>query len=133
LRRRRQAFGVIEFFLCEDAMKNFVQDGSTLEVTMPYQRNSGEGVQIGNGLFGVATGTYANAVAGIIATEGVFDLAKTGGQAVTAGNRVFWDNTGKLVTTTATANLAIGVATQAALAGDATVRVRLCGSTPAGT
>jgi hypothetical protein len=38
---------------------------------------------------------------------------------------VFWDNTNRRVTTTATGNFCIGLATQAALAADATVRVML--------
>ena len=59
-------------------------------------------------------------------TEGVFDLAKAAG-AVTQGQLVYWDNVAKNVTTTATSNKLIGVATQAALSGDANVRVKVTG------
>ena len=38
---------------------------------------------------------------------------------------MFWDNTNRRITTTATGNFAVGIATQAALAADATVRVVL--------
>jgi predicted RecA/RadA family phage recombinase len=39
--------------------------------------------------------------------------------------RVFWDNTNRRITATATGNFQVGIATQAALAADATVRVWL--------
>ncbi len=59
-------------------------------------------------------------------TEGVFDLAKNA--AVFAqGDLVYWDDTAKLATGTVGANLLIGMAEQAQLTGDATVRVKLFG------
>jgi predicted RecA/RadA family phage recombinase len=60
-----------------------------------------------------------------VQTKGVFDLTKQPALAITAGARVFWDDTNRRVTTTATGNFAIGIATQAALAADTTVRVVL--------
>ena len=45
--------------------------------------------------------------------------------AIGAGVRVFWDNTNRRITTTAAGNFQVGIATQAALAADATVRVWL--------
>lgn len=104
-------------------MKNYVQEGSVLELTAPYQRNSGEGALVGS-IFGVAMVDVANGAAANFMVEGVIDLAKAAG-AVTQGALVYWDNTAKNVTTTLTANTKIGVATQAAQSGDATVRVRL--------
>jgi hypothetical protein len=38
---------------------------------------------------------------------------------------VLWDNTNRRITTTATGNFQVGIATQAALAADGTVRVWL--------
>ena len=46
---------------------------------------------------------------------------------------MFWDNSNRRVTTTATGNFAIGIATQAALAADATVRVVLLRVPASGT
>ena len=46
-------------------------------------------------------------------------------QAMAAGTRVFWDNTNRRLTTTATGNFQVGVVTVAALAADTTVRVML--------
>ncbi|MCZ8149634.1 MAG: DUF2190 family protein, partial [Roseomonas sp.] len=39
--------------------------------------------------------------------------------------RVFWDNTNRRITTTATGNFQVGIASLAALAADTTVRVWL--------
>ena len=55
------------------------------------------------------------------------DLADTPAQ----GDKAYWDNTAKEVTTTSTANTLIGVFIVAALNGDATVNVRLNRNTPA--
>ena len=61
---------------------------------------------------------------------GVFDLKKVASQAWAAGDKVYWDNTNKEATKTATANTLIGVATEAVAggAGDVIGRVRLNGS-----
>ena len=44
---------------------------------------------------------------------------------ITAGARIFWDNTNRRLTTTATGNFQVGLATVAALAADTTVRTVL--------
>jgi predicted RecA/RadA family phage recombinase len=103
--------------------KNFVQPGETLPLTAPYDVVSGGGFLVG-ALFAVALVTAASGAAVEGKTTGVFDLAKAAG-AVTAGQKIYWDNTAKNCTTTSTSNTLIGVATQAAASGDATVRVRL--------
>jgi hypothetical protein len=53
--------------------------------------------------------------------------------AITAGSRVFWDNTNRRITTTVTGNYQVGLATTAALAADPTVRVTLVRVPPVGT
>ena len=107
-------------------MKNFVQDGDVVTLTAPYAVASGGGALVGS-LFGVATNTVANAAQGEFAIDGVFDLAKAAG-AVTQGAKMYWDNTNKVVTTTASGNTLIGAAIAAAASGDATARVRLNGT-----
>jgi predicted RecA/RadA family phage recombinase len=79
-------------------------------------------------LFGVAVNKLANAEVGAFNLVGVYELAKATG-AITAGAKVYWDNSAKNVTTTASGNSLIGAATVAALSGDATVIVRLDGTT----
>ncbi len=107
-------------------MRNVIQPGHSLAVAVPYASGvtSGQGVLAG-ALFGVAAVEGAQNAVIEAATQGVFDLAKEPALAITAGARVFWDNTERRVTTTATASFCIGIATQAALAADATVRVWL--------
>ena len=58
-------------------------------------------------------------------TEGVVTLAKTGGLAITAGDRLFWDSTHKVVNKTLTAQQCVGIAVADALAGAAGVSMKL--------
>lgn len=105
-------------------MKNFVQPGDVISVTAPAAVAAGVGVLVGS-LFGVAVNTAANGAAVEIATRGVFDLAKTTAEAWTQGQRLYWNDTTKAVTTTASTNKLIGVAAQAQLAGDTVGRIML--------
>ena len=107
-------------------MRNYIQPGDSLALAVPYAPgvSSGEGMLVG-ALFGVAAVDGAQNAVIECQTKGVFDLAKEPALAITAGARVFWDNTNRRITTSATGNFAVGIATQAALAADATVRVVL--------
>jgi predicted RecA/RadA family phage recombinase len=104
-------------------MKNFVQRGENVTLTAPRTLSSGAGFLVGS-LFAVASADAANGAQVVGVTQGVFDLPKATG-AVTAGAKLYWDNTNFNVTTSSSGNTLIGVATQAALSGDATARVRL--------
>ncbi|MFZ4410764.1 MAG: DUF2190 family protein [Paracraurococcus sp.] len=105
-------------------MKTFVQRGESLAVTAPYAVTSGQGVLVG-ALFGIAAFDAAISTSVEMQTAGVFDITKEPALAITAGARVFWDNTNRRITTTATGNFQVGIATQAALAADTAVRVLL--------
>lgn len=107
-------------------MRNYLQPGDSLALTIPYAGGvtAGQGVLVG-ALFGVAAMDGAQNALVECQTKGVFDLTKEPALAITAGARVFWDNTNRRITTTATGNFQIGIATTAALAADATVRVVL--------
>jgi len=115
-------------------MRNFIQPGDSLGLAIPYAGGvtAGQGVLVG-ALFGVAAADGAQNAVIECQTKGVFDLTKEPALAITAGARVFWDNSNRRITTTATGNFNVGFATQAALAADATVRVVLIRSVPAGT
>ena len=110
-------------------MKNYVQPGNTITLTAPYAVTSGDGLLVGS-IFGIASGDAALNDPVETALTGVFDLTKVGSQAWTMGAKVYWDNTNKEATKTATANTLIGVATGAVAggAGDVIGRVRLNGS-----
>jgi predicted RecA/RadA family phage recombinase len=107
-------------------MRNFVQPGDSLAVAVPYAGGilSGQGVLVG-ALFGVAAVDGVQNAVIEAQTQGVFDITKQPALAITAGARVFWDDTNRRITTTATSNFQIGIATTAALAADTTVRVWL--------
>jgi len=109
-------------------MKNLVQQsGDNITVAAPYAVASGDGVLVGT-MFGIASTTAALAAAVAISTVGVYDIKKTAGQTFAVGATVYWDDTAKSVTGVSTSNTKIGVATKAAVGGDATARVRLNGS-----
>ena len=45
--------------------------------------------------------------------------------AVSQGAKLYWDNTNKVLTTTASGNTIVGVAAEAALSGDANAKILL--------
>ena len=115
-------------------MRNFIQPDDSLALAIPYAGGvtSGQGVLVG-AIFGVAAVDAAQNAVIECQTKWVFDITKEPALAITAGARLFWDNTNRRLTTTLTSNFQVGVATQAALAADTTVRAMLRSVTPAGT
>lgn len=108
-------------------MKNYVQPGETLTLTAPYQVAGGAGLLVGS-IFAVATGDAASGAIVEGRTVGVYDLAKVSAQAWTVGALIYWDDSAKNCTTTASTNKLIGVAAAAAANPSATGRVRLNGA-----
>jgi predicted RecA/RadA family phage recombinase len=90
-------------------MKNYVGVAHGGRLIAPYAVSAGQGLQVGQ-LFGVAESDSLISVAVSVAFEGVFTLTKAASQAWTVGALVYWDNTNRNVTTTATSNLLIGKA-----------------------
>ena len=119
----------------ESNMKNYIQHGETVTVTAPYAVLSGGGLLVaGTGhIFGVAVNNQSSGDSTEVLTEGVFDLTKDT-STFAEGDYVYWDNSCKQCTSTATSNTKIGVAAlttpsgvnaPGGLSGDPTVRVRL--------
>ena len=107
-------------------MKTYIQPGNSLAFTVPNASGvtSGQGVLVG-ALFGIAAVDGAQNAVIECQTIGVFDINKEPALAISAGARVFWDNTNRRITTTATSNYQVGIAALPALAADTTVRVWL--------
>jgi len=106
-------------------MKNFIQPGNTLTLAAPTGGvASGDPVLVG-AIFGVAAFTAAEAADVEVVTEGVFTLPKATGAAWAAGDILYWDATAKKLTTTASGNKRVGVATKAAASGDATGNAKI--------
>lgn len=110
-------------------MKNFIQEGRYLTVPAPYNVEAGDGLQVGQ-IFGVAAETALSGDDVDIDTKGAYELDKAPSQAWGLGALVYWDDTNKYCTTTASGNLLIGAATAvvAGGAGDTLGSVRLNGS-----
>jgi predicted RecA/RadA family phage recombinase len=106
-------------------MKNFIQDGRTITVTLAAAILSGAAMLIG-ALVGVAVtdGAIGDKVA--FNLEGVYTLPKAA-VAISLGVVLYWDDTAKVVTTSSAsgANFKVGHAFTAQLSGDATVQVKL--------
>ncbi|WP_132997096.1 DUF2190 family protein [Sulfitobacter sp. TCYB15] len=107
-------------------MRNYIQKGDDITVDSPADVLSGAGVIIGN-LFGVANGDAQTGKPVVLSTVGVFDLPKTTANDITVGAALYWNDTAKEVTTTASGNTKIGVAI-AAKSGAGTVATRLNGT-----
>jgi predicted RecA/RadA family phage recombinase len=110
-------------------MKNYIQDGRILAVTAPAAVASGDFVQVGR-IRGVAVTSAASGAQVELATEGVFEIPKTGSEEfATLGLPVYCVLSGngvKTVTTASTtANVLVGVnvATSGAVTGS--LRVKL--------
>ena len=110
-------------------MKTYIQPGHAVTLAAPYAVLSGDGLLVGS-LFGIATHDAASGAEVETQLTGVVDMAKAASQAWTVGAKVYWDNTAKVATTTATNNTLIGVALLAVgnTAGETIGRVRLNGS-----
>ena len=108
-------------------MQNYVQKGENLTIAAPYDVASGGGVKAGL-IFGVAACDALSGADVDLVTVGVFDLPKVSTDVFAVGAAVYWDNTAKLVTSTASGNTKIGVAVTAAANPSGTVNVRLNGT-----
>ncbi len=108
-------------------MKSFVQKGETITLTAPYAVASGAPFKVG-AFVAVAVSTAALGVAVEGKTEGVFDLPKVSAQAWNVGDKIYWDDTAKLMTTVVGTNTLCGAAAAAAVNPSAIGRVYLDGT-----
>ena len=116
-------------------MRNCIRpDARSIPMVVPYAGGilSGQGMLVG-AFFGVAASDAAQNASVECETRGEFELTKEPALAISQGARVFWDNTNRRITTTATGNFQVGLATVAALAADTTVRAVLLRVPASGT
>jgi len=105
-------------------MKNFVQEGRALDFVATAVVASGLAVLINTILVIPATNAGIGQVfSGWI--HGVYEIPCATGTAWKTCDTLYWDNTNKRVTTTATNNTKIGMAGADKVAGDATGWVKL--------
>lgn len=113
--------------------ENFKQQGNTLTLTPAADVASGTGYLFGTALFGIALKDVTSGTSGPFATEGVWEMPKTSALAISVGDRVYWDATGKVVNKTTASQECIGVAVTAANNPSSTVWVKLGVSVIEGT
>ncbi len=108
-------------------MKSFVQKGGTLTLIAPYAVASGAPFKVG--AF-VAVAVTAAAVGATVEgkLEGVFQLPKVSAQAWNVGDKIYWDDTNKVMTTVPTGNTLVGAAVEAAANPSPTGKVYLDGA-----
>lgn len=112
-------------------MKNYIQAGNVITATAPAGGiASSEGMVMGT-LFGVAATAAPEGQPVEIATTGVFALAKASATTFTSGALVSFDASTRQCVAPGTGKYPIGAATAAAGNGEATVTVRLNGTTTA--
>lgn len=94
---------------------NYIQPGENLDLTAPTGGvTTGVGTLVGR-IFSVALATASAAAAFVGRRCGVWKLAKTSAQAWAVGDKVYWDDTNKVASTTLTAGFRfIGLATATA-------------------
>ena len=108
-------------------MKNFIQPGNTVTVTLTAAASSGD-VVIVNNLVGIAATDGANGDDIEIQVTGVFELPKTSANTPGQFALAYWDTSAGEVTTTSTDNTLIGVFTEAYGSGTTVANVRLNGT-----
>jgi predicted RecA/RadA family phage recombinase len=107
-------------------MKNFIQTGDTLTVIAPANVLSGQAVLVG-ALFGVACNDAVQGTPVEIKRTGVYSLAATTADTGVIGAKIYWDNTAKRLTTTATNNTLVGALATAKSGTEASAAVLLDG------
>ncbi|ATC25205.1 DUF2190 family protein [Caulobacter vibrioides] len=101
-------------------MKTMLSSGDRVNVTTPAGGlTSGLGALIG-AMFGVAMNTTVQGDPNVLVREGEFTQPKATGEAWTQGQLLYWDNTNKRFTTTASGNTKAAVASAAQLAAATT-------------
>lgn len=104
---------------------NMFGDGDSWDLPVPYAAGivSGQGMLVGANLFGIAMSTAPQNAIVAVKFHGIFDVTKEAPLVIAAGAKLWWDNTNRRLTTTATGNVPVGIALVAAASADVLVRV----------
>ena len=108
-------------------MKNYIQEGASLELVAPYDVASGAGALVGS-IFGIAHDAALSGGAVVLGLVGVYSITALNTDVATVGAKAYWDNTNKRITITSAGNTYVGVFIKAKANGDTTAQVRLNGS-----
>lgn len=106
-------------------MKNFIQDGKTIEYKVAGTAIKSGDVRVIGDVAGVAVTDGAVDETVVLNVTGVYELAKGAGAITQQGQKVYAAADGSGIVATAENNKAVGCAWEAADAGDTTVLVKL--------
>lgn len=107
-------------------MKNFVQEGTTIDYTNAISAAISSGSMfLLVDTVAVACTDIANPGSGAIALEGVFTIPKAAPLVIAAGDKLYWDDTNKVLNKTSSGNTFAGFATAPAVSAATTVNVKL--------
>lgn len=105
-------------------MVNYISDGERLQVTAPEGGiTSGQVVIVGKKVT-IAVTSAAESEVAVVATKGVYELAKAAG-AITKGDALYYDADNSNLTKTALGNTLAGYAYTSALSADTTVQISI--------
>lgn len=107
-------------------MKNFIQPGDTLDLSVADGKQSGDGILAGN-IFGVlkASNDSGGAAVRAVLVEGVVELPKLSSDVMAVGGKVNWNDTNEELQN-ATSDLDnVATVVEAAGSGETTVKVKL--------
>ncbi len=107
-------------------MKSYVQHGDVITLVAPYAVASGAPFMVG-AIVAVAVNAAAAGMPVEGKTEDVFNLPKVTTQVWAVGDKIYWDDAAKLMTTTATGNKLCGAAVEATINPSTTGKVLLDG------
>lgn len=110
--------------------RSFVHPAQTVTLVAPYAVSAGGGLLVG-AIFGIALADAAQGSPVETRRVGSFDAPKATGQSWTQGAPLYWDNTAKVLTTTASSNRLVGAAEQAQASSDTVGRAILTGQVSA--
>lgn len=107
-------------------MKNYVKPGYKTTHAHSAAVVSGQAILVGTELL-VATGSFGADQEGEYLRAGVVSLPKVAAQVQAKGANIYWDDTAKNLTTTASGNTLAGKVDKAALSADTHVEILLNG------
>lgn len=106
-------------------MKNYVQDGNSIQLAAPVGGVVGGQVFEQGELVGVVVASAAEGELFTLMLEGVYSDLPKAAEALAVGEKVYWSAENSNFTKTAAGNSPAGYAFVAALAGDTTATIKL--------
>jgi predicted RecA/RadA family phage recombinase len=86
----------------------FYQKGKAIDYTAANGLSVGQVVSLTN-IVGVAMNDVASGAVGAVALEGIYLMPAASGITAAIGDKLYWDDTNNVLTTTSTANAVAGI------------------------